>query len=95
MWRKQQRIELLRTIAVVTASANPEKASAALNRLIEEMFPEVGKDRERAVERAMEIMEKEKNKNYAVAPVGESLRRGGSNSWARTQHILRTRRRRP
>ncbi len=90
-WRKQQRIELLRTIAVCTATVNPEKASNALNKLIEEMFPEVAKDRARAVDRAMEIMEKEKDKSYAIAPVGHSLR---GNSWARAQHILKNRKRR-
>lgn len=91
-WRKQQRVELLRTIALATAVANPEKAASALNRLIEEAFPEVGKERTRAVERAMEIMEKEKDRQYAVAPMGGPPK---GNSWERTQNILRNRRRTP
>jgi hypothetical protein len=90
-WRKQQRIDLLRTIALATAVVNPEKAASALNRLIEESFPEVAKDRERAVDRAMEIMEKEKDRAYAVAPVGGGSLKG--NSWERAQNILRNRRR--
>jgi hypothetical protein len=67
-WRKRQRIELLRTIAIVTATVNPERATQALHRLIEEMFPEHRIERERAVERALEIMEREKERVYAVVP---------------------------
>ncbi|MBW2691016.1 MAG: hypothetical protein JRE57_00100 [Deltaproteobacteria bacterium] len=89
-WRKQQRIELYRTIAVVTAAVNPEKAQASLRRLIEEQFPEVGQDREKAVDRALEIMEKEKTKTYSVAAVGHSLNKG---PWARMQNILKQKRR--
>lgn len=89
-WRKQQRIELYRTIAVCTAAVNPDKAQDALRRLIEEMFPEVGKEREKAVERAMEIMEQERTKSYSVAPVGESLDKG---SWGKMKNVLRNRKR--
>ena len=67
-FRKRQRIELLRTIAIVTASVNPERASQALHRLIEEMFPEHQIERAKAVERALEIMEREKDRVYAVVP---------------------------
>jgi hypothetical protein len=67
-FKKQQRIELLRTIAVVTASVNPEKASQALARLVEEMFPEQKIEREKAVERALEIMERERTRVYSVVP---------------------------
>ena len=69
---------------------NPEKAQASLRRLIEEMFPEVASEREDAVERAMEIMEKEKAKAYSVAPVGQSLSKGGA--FGKFQNILRNRR---
>ena len=89
-WRKLERIELLRTIAVVTAQVNPEKAQQALQRLIEESFPEVARDRERSVDRAMEIMDREKTRSYKVAPVGQSL---GKNSWDRLKNILGRRRR--
>ena len=54
-WRKQQRIELYKTIATVTATVNAENAQKALRNLVEEMFPEVAAERERAVEKAMEI----------------------------------------
>lgn len=87
-WRKQQRIELYRTIAVVTATVNPDNSQKALRQLIEEMFPEVAAEREKAVEKAMEIMEKEKNKSYKVTPVGSSL---GKGSWNRMQNILKNR----
>jgi len=60
---------------VVTAVANPEKAQAALTRLIEEMFPEVGKDRADAVEKALAIMEEEKHKVYSVSAIGQSLKK--------------------
>lgn len=89
-WRKNQRIELLRTIATVTAVVNPEKAQAALRRLIEEMFPEVGAEREEAVDRAMEIMEEERKKTYHIAPVGAGLNKG---AFGRIQNILRQRKR--
>jgi len=69
---------------------NPEKAQSALRRLIEEMFPEVGKERERAVDRAMEIMEEERTKTYSVKPVGASLNAG---PWGRMRNILRQKRR--
>ena len=89
-WRKQQRIELYRTIAVCTATVNPEKAQGALRKLVEEMFPEVGRERENAVEKAMEIMEAEKNKAYSIAPVGHSLEKG---SWGRMKKVLKQKKR--
>lgn len=89
-WRKQQRIELSRTIAVVTASTNPDNAQKALHQLIEEMFPEVAAEREQAVDKALEIMEKEKGKAYKVTAVGSSL---GKNSWSRVQNIMKQKRR--
>lgn len=67
-WKKRERIELLRTIATVTATVNPERASQALHRLIEEQFPEQRIERERAVERALEIMEREQSRVYSVVP---------------------------
>lgn len=82
---------MYRTIAQVTATVNPDKAQGALRKLIEEMFPEVAGDRERAIDKAMEIMEQEKNKTYSVAPVGHSLKKG---SWGRVQNILKQKRRR-
>lgn len=90
-WKKKQRVELLKTIATVTASVNPEKAQEALNRLIEEMFPEVANERERAVDRAMEIMEEEKRHVYSVRPAGEPSQKA---PFARIQNILRQKRRR-
>jgi hypothetical protein len=89
-WRKLQRIELYRTIAICTAAVNPEKAQGSLRKLIEEMFPEVSKERENAVERAMEIMEAEKDKAYSIAPVGHSLEKG---SWGRMKKILKQKKR--
>lgn len=74
-----------------TATVNPDRAQGALNRLIEETFPEVGKDRERAVEKALEIMDKEKDRAYSVSKMGESTRSG---PWGRAQDILKNRRRR-
>jgi hypothetical protein len=56
------------------------------------MFPEVASEREDAVDRALEIMEKEKAKAYSVAPVGQSLTKGGA--FGKFQNILRNRRRR-
>ena len=91
-WRKRQRIDLLRTIATVTAAANPEKAGQALQRLIEESFPEQKIERDRAVELALEIMETERNMVYAVTPTGVDTRKGGAGS--RFQRILRNRARR-
>ena len=88
-WRKQQRIDLYRTIAIVTASVNAEKAQAALQRLIEEMFPEVGNEREDAVDKVMKIMEKEREKTYSVAAVGHSLKK---TPWGRAQTILQQKR---
>lgn len=87
--RKRERIDLYRTIALCTAAANPPQSQTAIRRLIEEQFPEVGKEREDAVDRAMEIMEKEKERAYAVAPVGGSLNKGGM---GRLQNILKQRR---
>jgi polyhydroxyalkanoate synthesis regulator phasin len=89
-WRKNQRIELLKTIAVVTGSVNPQQAQKALRNLIEEMFPEVAEDREKAVERALSIMEEEKKKTYAIAPVGHGLNKG---AFGRIRNILKQKRR--
>ncbi|MHC4647267.1 MAG: hypothetical protein ACYTBJ_17390 [Planctomycetota bacterium] len=52
----------------MVANVNPEKAQRALSNLIEEMFPEQRFERERAVERALEIMEKERKKVFLVSP---------------------------
>jgi len=90
-WRKNQRIELLRTIATVTAAVNPDKAQAALRKLIEEMFPEVGSEREEAVDRAMQIMEEERKKTYNIAPVGHGLNKG---AFGKIQNIMRQKKRR-
>lgn len=76
-YRKNQRIELLRTIAIVTASVNPEKANAALQRLIEEQFPEVAKDREKSIDKAMEIMERERTRTYSVSSSEQALNKNG------------------
>ena len=54
------------------------------------MFPEVGKERERAVDKAMEIMEAEKDKAYSIAPVGHSLDKG---SWGRMKKVLKQKKR--
>lgn len=77
---------------MVTATVNPERAQLALRRLMEEAFPEIAKDRDNAVERAMEIMEKEKEKAYSVAPVGSTVK--GGKGWNKFRSIL-DRRRRP
>ena len=84
-WKRRERIELLRTIAIVTAQVNPEKASQALSKLIEEMFPEHKIDREKAVDRAMEIMEREKDRVYNVSKVGQRTK---NTPLARIQGIL-------
>lgn len=89
-WRKMQRIELYRTIATVTAAVNPESAQKALTNLIEEMFPEVAAEREQAVEQAMKIMEREKDKTYKVSAVGSSLGKGSS---SKIQNIMKAKRR--
>lgn len=68
---------------------NPDKARDALRRLIEEMFPEVAAEREDAIDQALKIMEKEKEKVYSVAPVGQSLKK---TAWGRFQNILKKRR---
>ena len=90
-WRKMQRIELYKTIAVGTASINPEKASEALRKLIEEMFPEIGDERAEAVDRAMKIMEEERHKTYNVAAVGHGLSKG---AFGKIQNIMRQKQRR-
>lgn len=74
-----------------TATVNPERAQGALNRLIEEAFPEVAKDRTNAVDKAMEIMDREKDRSYEVTQVGSSTR---ASPWSRTRDILSNRRRR-
>lgn len=75
---------------MVTATINPEKAQGALRRLCEEMFPEIATEREDAVDRALDIMNKEREKVYSVAPVGQTLKK---TAWARFQNILKKRRR--
>lgn len=66
VWQKTQRVELLKTIAVVTATVDPEKAQKSLNLLIEEMFPDRKVERDRAVANALEIMEGEQKRVYNV-----------------------------
>ena len=76
VWRRRQRIDLLRTIALVVASVNPEKARQALNNLIEEQFPEQKFERNKAVEKALEIMKEERKKVFAVKPLYPSKSKG-------------------
>lgn len=76
VWKKRQRIELLKTICGVVASVNPKKAKDALNNLIEEMFPEQRFERERAVEKALKIMEEERKKVITVTPMSKEKPRG-------------------
>jgi hypothetical protein len=90
-WRKQQRIDLYKTIATVTATVNPDKAQSALRKLIEEMFPEVGSEREDAVDKALVIMEEERKKTYNIAPVGHGLNKG---AFGKIQSIMRQKKRR-
>ena len=75
-WRKHQRIKLLNTIAVVVANVNPEKAQKALHNLIEEMFPEQQFERAKAVEKALKIMEQERDKAFVVTPRYPQKKRG-------------------
>jgi hypothetical protein len=70
-WQKNQRVELLRTIAVVTATVNPDQAQRSLNLLVEEMFPESQIDKKESVEKALEIMESERKKVYRVTKSGQ------------------------
>lgn len=69
-WQKNQRVELLKTIAGVTATVNPERAQKALNLLIEEMFPSQKLEREKAVDKALEIMESEQKRVYSIKKTG-------------------------
>ena len=85
-WKKRERIDLLKTIAVVTAHVNPDRAAQALHRFIEEMFPEQRIERERAVERALEIMENEKQRVYSVVPAEVK-----PPAWGRLKTALRRR----
>jgi len=75
-WRKQQRIELLRTIALAQAFVNPEKAQKAMTNLLEEMFPEVAEDRQKAVDKALDIMKKESGKVYIARAIDEKEQKG-------------------
>lgn len=68
VWKKKQRIDLLKTIAIVVANVNPEKAQKALSGLIEEQFPEQKYEKQKSVERALKIMEVERKKVFKVAP---------------------------
>lgn len=65
-WNKHQRVELLKTIATVTATVNPEQAQKSLNLLIEEMFPSQRLGRAEAVDKALEIMESEQKRVYSI-----------------------------
>ena len=85
-WRRRERIDLLRTMAVVTAAVNPEKAQQVLHKLIEAMFPEQAIEREKAVENALEIMEKEKDRVYSVSKVGAKASK--STALGRVRDIL-------
>ena len=55
-------------------------------RLIEETFPEHKIEREKAVERAMEIMEDERHKVYSVAPTGTDSRK--RNAFGKVKNVL-------
>jgi hypothetical protein len=72
-----------------TAAVNPTKAQSALRQLIEEMFPEVAQEREDAVAKALEIMEKEKDRAYKVQAADGGLKR---TPFASFQRILKQRR---
>ena len=75
-WRKLRRIELLKTIAVVTASVNPEQAQKALNNLIEEEYSEIKEERQKSVDKALIVMKEESKKPYYVQPLDEDKPKG-------------------
>lgn len=85
-WRKQQRIETLRTIAVVVATTNAEKAQQALNDLLAETFPEIAKDREKSVDKALEIMKRESKMVYTVKPLDEKK----GSDWIKRARAIRS-----
>lgn len=58
------------------ANTNPQKAQQAITNLIEEQFPEQKFERSKAVERALEIMEKERKKVFSVSPLHPRRPRG-------------------
>lgn len=76
VWKKQQRIKLLHTICDVVATVNPKKAKDALDSLIEEMFPEQRFEREKAVEKALKIMEEERKKVIVFSPLHKRKPKG-------------------
>lgn len=76
VWKKKQRIDLLRTISLVVAAVNPEKAKEALSNLIEEQFPEQKFEREQAVDKALRIMEEERKKVFSVSARQPQKQRG-------------------
>ena len=51
----------------MVAAVNPDKAQKALSDLIEEMFPEQKFERQKSVDRALEIMEEERKKVFSVS----------------------------
>jgi hypothetical protein len=71
-----RRIDLLRTIAIVTATVNAEQAQKALNNLIEEEYPEIKEERQKSVDRALKIMKDESNKPYYVRALDEEKPKG-------------------
>jgi len=75
-WRKMRRIELLKTIAQVTATVNPEKAQKALSNLIEEEYPEIKEERQQSVDKALDVMKEESKKSYHVRPLDEDKPKG-------------------
>ena len=70
-WRKLRRIELLKTIAIVTAAVNPEQAQKALNNLIEEEYPEIKEERQKSVDKALSVMKEESKKPYYIKALDE------------------------
>ena len=75
-WRKQQRISLLQTMAVVVSNTNPEKAQKVLDDLLAEMFPEIAQDRQKSVDKALLLMKEESKVVYRAKPLDEKPAEG-------------------
>lgn len=85
-WRKQQRIETLRTIAIVVAQTNPEKAQKALDDMLAETFPEIGHDRQKSVDKALKLMKEESKVVYRAKPLDEKPTEG----WIKNATAIRS-----
>jgi hypothetical protein len=69
IWRKRNRIELLKALAPAIATVNPEKAQEYVQSLLEEIEPQLKIEKAESEAKLRNMVEQEAKNVYTVTPI--------------------------